>query len=50
MNDADAAKATAKIKGRESNPIWPETAMAMGVMIIAVAAFDETSVRIMVIT
>jgi hypothetical protein len=48
INEADAANATAKINALGFNPICPVTATAMGVIIIAVAALEETSVKITV--
>ena len=49
MNDAEAAKQIAKMNGRGSKPIFDDTTNAIGVINIAVAAFDETSVNIIVI-
>ena len=46
MKDADAAKHIAKINGRGSRPSFAEAASAIGVMMMAVAALEETSVRI----
>ena len=48
MKDADAANATAKINALGSTPICWVTAKATGVIIIAVAALDDISVRMMV--
>ena len=49
INDALAAKATAKTKGLESKNNWFETDIAIGTIIIAVATFDDISVRTIVI-
>jgi hypothetical protein len=49
MNEAEAANATAKTKALGSKPICCVTASAIGVIIIAVAAFEDISVKIMVI-
>ena len=49
MNDAEAAKHIAKMNGRGSNPIFAETTNAIGVINIAVAALDDTSVKTIVI-
>ena len=46
INDAEAAKHIAKTKGLGSNPRLVDADIAIGVIIIAVAAFEETSVRI----
>ena len=50
MKDADAAKHIAKINGRGSRPRFAEAASVIGVMMIAVAAFEETSVKIIAST
>ena len=44
INDAEAAKHIAKTKGLGSNPRLVDADIAIGVIIIAVAAFEETSV------
>ena len=49
VNVIETLNATAKTKARASNPICCDTAKAIGVIIIAVAALDDTSVRITVI-
>ena len=46
--EADAAKHTAKINGLGSSPKFIEETIAIGVTIIAAAAFDDVSVSIMV--
>ena len=48
LNDADEAKQTPKIKGLGSNCISPVIAITTGVIIIAVAVFEETSVMTIV--
>ena len=48
MNDAEAANATANTKALGSNPICCVTAKAIGVIIMAVAALEDISVRMMV--
>ena len=48
LKDAEAAKQTAKIKGRESIPIWLVTAITIGVIIMAVAVLEDISVNTMV--
>ena len=49
INEELAAKATVKTNGLGSKPSWFETAIAIGTIIIAVATFDEISVKIIVI-
>ena len=46
INEAEAAKHIANTKGLGSKPSFVDADIAIGVIIIAVAAFDETSVKI----